>query len=73
MKRSSRFVALALVGFCLLALGTTTADEQPSTTPILPLWEPNWSPHTLGPNQLTHHPDSSVDACVAYTDADGLP
>jgi|GEM_PF-7052381 len=30
MKRSSRYVALILACFCLLALGTTTADERTS-------------------------------------------
>jgi len=66
MKRSSRFVVLALGLLCLLALGSTTANEPPSDTPILPLWEPDWSPVGLSIG------DSPVDACKADLRGNGV-
>jgi|GEM_PF-2093497 len=70
MKRSSRLVALVLVVLCLLTLGAAITDEQPSDTPILPLWEPNWSPLSYPTYDIV--PIESVREMYALDlDADG--
>jgi len=72
MKRSSRFVALVLGLLCLLTLGSTVADKQPSDAPILPLWEPDWSPHTLARDLLSGNPDVPQSVSAIDVDNDGI-
>jgi len=73
MKRSSRLGALALVGFCLLALGTTTADEQPSEPAFIPLLETHGSPWMMdwGAHDYPRY-DSASDISIHDQDGDGV-
>lgn len=67
MKRSlQRLLALALTLCCLLAFGSTTANQPTSDSPVLPLWEPDWSPASL-PER-----DFPVDAVEADVTGDGV-